>query len=91
MAEATKKKRRRRKRRRARDEPVDGGAVAVRRTAPPGADLNAQRRIAAGATLVIVGLGFVGIDRSWVGMILVLGGLSWLLWSIHKYGRLGPE
>jgi hypothetical protein len=49
-----------------------------------------HRGLALGATLTIVGLGFVGTHASEVGAFVVLAGLLLLFFQIHRYGRLGP-
>ena len=50
-----------------------------------------QRWLAASATVLLVGLGLVGLGPSALGTALSLLGAVAMLYSIHKYGRLGPE
>lgn len=51
--------------------------------------LQHHRRMAAGATLTIVGLALVGTRSTEAGSIVVLLGLLGLMYAIHRYGRLG--
>ena len=50
-----------------------------------------QRWLAASATVLLVGLGLVGLGPSALGTALSLLGAVAMLYAIHKYGRLGPE
>ncbi len=68
-------------------------AVPETRTAATGplAALTQQRRLALSGSTTVVGLGLVGVGESLVGAVVVLAGLVALMFSIHKYGRLGVE
>jgi hypothetical protein len=50
-----------------------------------------QRALAISASIVIVGLALVGTHSSAVGGLIVVLGMLALMWSVHSYGRLGPE
>jgi len=67
--------------------------VARRRAAAaPTTDvLSHHRRLALSACATAFGLALVGIGESLVGSLVVLGGLIALMFSIHRYGRLGAE
>jgi hypothetical protein len=53
--------------------------------------LTHQRRLALAGSTTVVGLALVGIGESLAGSLVVLAGLVALMFSIHKYGRLGVE
>ncbi len=78
---------RRRSKRSAR-RPVRRRPVAARPTTDA---LTHHRRLALSASAAAVGLAFVGIGESLVGSVVTLGGLVALMFSIHRYGRLGVE
>jgi hypothetical protein len=42
-------------------------------------------------TVLIVGLGLVGLGPSILGAGLTLLGAAAFLYAIHRYGRLGPD
>ena len=50
-----------------------------------------QRWLASAATVLLVGLGLVGLGPSGLGTALSLGGAVAMLYAIHRFGRLGPE
>ncbi len=50
-----------------------------------------ERIAAAGATLLILGLGAVGIGDSPIGAAAGLAGMVVLMYAVHTYGRLGEE
>ncbi|RLB52848.1 MAG: hypothetical protein DRI90_21750 [Deltaproteobacteria bacterium] len=68
-------------------------AVPEARTAATGllAGLTQQRRLALSGSTTVMGLALVGVGESLVGAVVVLAGLVALMFSIHKYGRLGVE
>ena len=93
--------RRRRRRRRGRaSEPnrdgVDGrerprhARRALASPAPP-AWSHPRRLMPAAATVLILGLGLVGLGPSILGAGLTLLGAAAFLYAIHRYGRLGPD
>ncbi len=43
------------------------------------------------ASVAIAGLAWVGATKSFPGACLTLVGLLALMWTIHLYGRLGPD
>ncbi len=43
------------------------------------------------ASLAIAGLAWVGVQKSFLGACLTLAGMIALMWTIHLYGRLGPD
>ncbi len=69
------------------DEAVPTGPTRQERLFVEG--LQHHRRMAAGATLTIVGLALVGTRSTEAGSIVVLVGLLGLMYAIHRYGRLG--
>lgn len=50
-----------------------------------------ERRLAVTGTVTIVGLAMVGTGASDVGAVVALIGALSLFWSVHLYGRLGPD
>jgi hypothetical protein len=55
-------------------------------------ELQHQRRLAASATVTVIGLGLVGVSGdSLLGAGVVLAGLLGLMVSIHRFGRLGAD
>ncbi len=77
------------KRKKARDaEPRAAGTA-------PGASalrvLQHQRSVGLAASVSVVGLALVGTRESRVGAMVVVLGLLGLMWSVHRYGRLGTE
>jgi hypothetical protein len=50
-----------------------------------------QRWLAVSSTVLLIGLGLVGLGPSPLGTALSVLGAVALLYAIHKYGRLGPE
>ena len=50
-----------------------------------------QRWLAVSATVLLCGLWLVGLGPSTLGTALSLLGAVAMLYSIHRYGRLGPE
>lgn len=98
MSEAQQRRRRAKARRRKREPDDVEPEARAPKEAPVGPTrherlfvegLRHHRRMAAGATLTIVGLALVGTQSTEAGAIVVLLGLLTLMYAIHRYGRLG--
>ena len=50
-----------------------------------------ERIVAGTATVTVLGLALVGTGSEDLGAFLALVGLTGLLFSVHRYGRLGAE
>jgi hypothetical protein len=50
-----------------------------------------ERKVAIGATAAVLGIAVVGTRASELGAALVVAGLAYFMWQIHRYGRLGPD
>jgi hypothetical protein len=91
----TKKRRRkkkRKKRKRNQVEQVDRVDALIEHQQEVGYEvLRHQRLVGLGATIAIVGLALVGTHDSKVGSSVVIVGLLLLMWSVHRFGRLGTE
>jgi hypothetical protein len=66
-------------------------AVRVRARRELGGWRHPQRWLATAATVLLVGLGLVGLGPSALGTALSLLGAVTMLYAIHRFGRLGPE
>ena len=53
--------------------------------------LQHQRFIGLGASITIVGLALVGTHETKAGAAVTIMGLLTLMWSVHRFGRLGTE
>lgn len=60
-------------------------------SAQPGSAVRRERLALVAATTAMIGLSIVGIAPSDAGAIVTLVGLVGLMYSVHKYGRLGIE
>lgn len=61
--------------------------------AMPMREQNARRFLGIAATLGVVGVAFNlnGGDDSTLPKVIAAAGIIALIWSIHRYGRLGPD
>jgi hypothetical protein len=50
-----------------------------------------RRDLVSGAGLLILGLATVGTGASEAGAVIALIGALLTIWSIHRFGRLGPD
>src|SRR5579871_5059981 len=55
------------------------------------AEQGARTSISWGAGVLVLGLALVGVGGEQVGAVAVLAGLLLTIYSIHTYGRLGPD
>jgi len=78
------KKRKKRRAEAAADVPEATPAVAPTEGARP------RKALAAGGTLLPLGLALVGIGPSELGMGITLLSLVVLIYGVHSFGRLGP-
>ena len=58
----------------------------------PMREQNARRFLGIAATLGVLGVAFnLGGDDQTLPKVLAAGGVIALIWSIHRFGRLGPD
>jgi hypothetical protein len=58
----------------------------------PMREQNARRFLGIAATLAALGVAFnLGGDDQTLPKVLAAGGVIALVWSIHRFGRLGPD
>lgn len=83
------RKKRRKKKAKAAPDAADTLAAQLRENAF--VVLRHQRLLGLGATISAVGLALVGTHESKAGSMVVIVGLLILMWSVHRFGRLGTE